>query len=69
LKAKPDANHENVHPVKAWSCQLCYQHCAPPPIADLVSNPTPPGQITRELASSVSVCLRPRFWQTRKCHD
>jgi len=53
LKAKPDANHANAHPFHAWSCQLCHQHCAPSPFAQLVSNPTPPGQITREWPSVV----------------
>jgi hypothetical protein len=48
LNAKPDANPANTHPINAWSCQLCHQPCAPPPFAELVSNPTPPGQITRE---------------------
>jgi hypothetical protein len=24
-------------PERAWSCQLCHQHCAPPPFAELVS--------------------------------
>ena len=28
LKAKPDANHENAHPMQAWSCQLGHQPCA-----------------------------------------
>jgi hypothetical protein len=36
LKAKPVASHENAHPFNAWSCQLCNQHCAPSPFADLV---------------------------------
>jgi hypothetical protein len=31
------------------------------PLADLVSNPTPPGQLTREQAASVSLSLR-REW-------
>jgi len=31
LKAKPDARQENAHPMKAWSCQLCDQPCAPSP--------------------------------------
>ena len=28
LKAKPDANHANAHPINDWSCQLCNQPCA-----------------------------------------
>jgi hypothetical protein len=32
-----------------------------PPLADLVSNPTPPGQITREQAASV-ILSRHREW-------
>jgi hypothetical protein len=28
-----------------WSCQLCHQPAPRPPLAVLVSNPTPPGQI------------------------
>jgi hypothetical protein len=31
LKAKPDANHANAHPVDAWSCQLCNQYRATSP--------------------------------------
>jgi hypothetical protein len=54
LKAKPDANHANAHPMQDWSCQICNPHRAMHPPADLVSNPTPPGQITREWASLVN---------------
>ena len=43
LKAKPNANHANAHPMRAWSCRICNQRCTPPPFAELVSNPTPPG--------------------------
>jgi hypothetical protein len=25
MKAKPDANHANTHPINDWSCQLCNQ--------------------------------------------
>ena len=35
------------------------------PLADLVSNPTPPGQIAREPASWVGVRIGPRFWPAR----
>ena len=28
LKAKPDADHANAHPINAWSCQICNQHRA-----------------------------------------
>jgi hypothetical protein len=28
FKAKPVANHANVHPITAWSCRICNQHCA-----------------------------------------
>ena len=28
MKAKPDANHANAHPMQEWSCQLCHQPCA-----------------------------------------
>jgi hypothetical protein len=35
----------------AWSCRIWNQHRALCPLAELVSNPTPPGQITREPAS------------------
>jgi hypothetical protein len=31
LKAKPDANHENAHPMQDWSCQICNQPRAPSP--------------------------------------
>ncbi len=53
LKAKPNANHANAHPMRAWSCRICNQHCTPPPFAELVSNPTPPGHIAREPVSLV----------------
>jgi hypothetical protein len=38
----------NPHHMQDRSCQICNQHCAPPPFAELVSNPTVPGQISRE---------------------
>ena len=44
LKAKPDANHANAYPINDWSCQICNQHRATSTLADLVSNPTPPGK-------------------------
>jgi hypothetical protein len=28
LKAKPVANQENAHPMRAWSCRICNQHRA-----------------------------------------
>jgi len=31
LKAKPDANHANAHPMHDWSCQICNQHRAMSP--------------------------------------
>jgi hypothetical protein len=31
LKAKPDANHANAHPINDWSCQICNQHRATSP--------------------------------------
>jgi hypothetical protein len=31
LKAKPDANHANPHPMQDWSCQIYNQHRATPP--------------------------------------
>jgi hypothetical protein len=31
LKAKPDANHANTHPINAWSCQIYNQHHATSP--------------------------------------
>jgi hypothetical protein len=31
LKAKPDANHANTHPINDWSCQICNQHRATSP--------------------------------------
>ena len=31
LKAKPDANHANPHPMQDWSCQICYQRRATSP--------------------------------------
>jgi hypothetical protein len=31
LKAKPDANHANAHPISAWSCQICNQPRATSP--------------------------------------
>jgi hypothetical protein len=51
-----------------WSCQICNQHRAPSPLAELVSNPTPPGQITHEQAASV-ILSRHREWdfQIRPC--
>jgi len=31
FEAKPDANHENAHPMQDWSCQICNQPRAPSP--------------------------------------
>jgi hypothetical protein len=31
LKAKPNANHTNPHPMQDWSCQICNQHRATSP--------------------------------------
>src|ERR1039457_6950210 len=42
-------------PSMAWSCQICNQPAPRPPLADLVSNPTPPGQISRDGTSQVYV--------------
>ena len=59
LSATPYANHATAHPMQDWSCHICYQHRAPHPLlADLVSNPTPPGQIARVRETSVSVYSR-----------
>jgi hypothetical protein len=66
LKAKPDASHANTHPINDWSCHICNQHRAPsPPLADLVLNPTPPGQISRDRALLVDDQLdREIGWQS-----
>jgi hypothetical protein len=61
LKANPVANHENAHPMHDWSCRICNQPCAPLALAELVSNPTPPGQISRGRASRVLHSSWPRF--------
>jgi hypothetical protein len=44
LKAKPDANHANTHPINDWSCQICNQHRAPSParVSDFKSDTTRP---------------------------
>jgi hypothetical protein len=51
LKAKPDANHANTHPHQ-WPGRVKFATSTTPrpPLADLVSNPTPPGQIAGKLA-------------------
>jgi hypothetical protein len=48
LVANPVANQENAHSINDWSCQICHQPCSAPRSTELVSNPTPPGNATRE---------------------
>jgi hypothetical protein len=48
LKAKPDANHANAHPLMTGRVKFATSTAPRPPLANLVSNPTPPGQISRE---------------------
>jgi hypothetical protein len=50
LKAKPDANHANARPINDWSCQICSQYLAMSSARGSGFKPTPPGQISRELA-------------------
>jgi hypothetical protein len=48
----------------AWSCQLYHQPAPCLPLAVLVANPTPPGQVTRERASRVHIRLtRDSSWK------
>jgi hypothetical protein len=64
LKAKPDANHANPNPIMPGRVKFATSTAPLPPLADLVSNPTPPGQISRERASLVNGQLvREIGWQ------